>query len=121
MEERASSPVHAVPHSALPQAFPEKSSGPRLCPRLQLRGSAGVEPASLSSSSEEDARTYFRKLKKCTRSMPTSSNLFPFQPQGAQGRDETLEKSGLSLNLPLNLASAVMTIMTIIVISESGT
>jgi len=34
---------------------------PVLCPRLQLRGSAGFAPASLSSSSEEDARTYFRK------------------------------------------------------------
>jgi len=63
VEERASSPVHSVPHSALPQAFPEKSSGPVLCPRLQLRGSAGIAPASLSSSSEEDARTCFKSLR----------------------------------------------------------
>src|SRR5437763_1459096 len=91
MEERASSPVHAVPHSALPQAFPEKSSGPVLLPRLQLRGSAGISPASLSSPHEEDARTYFRKLKKCTRSMQTSSNLFPFHT-GTQRRDQILVK-----------------------------
>jgi hypothetical protein len=50
----------------LPRAFPElNSSGPVRCPRLQLRGSAGFAPASLSSSNEEDARTYFEKLKEC--------------------------------------------------------
>ena len=47
-----------------PQAFPDRSSGPRLCPRLQLRGSAGFAPASLSSPSEEDAQTYFTKASR---------------------------------------------------------
>ena len=52
----------------LPRAFPEvDSSGPVRCPRLQLRGSAGFAPASLSSSNKEDARTYFQKLKECNR------------------------------------------------------
>ena len=32
----------------LPRPFPDSSSGPRRCPRLQLRGSAGFPPASLS-------------------------------------------------------------------------
>jgi hypothetical protein len=69
VEERASSPVYSVPHSALPRAFPEKSSGPVLCPHLQLRGSAGIAPASLSSSSKEDART---SLKSLTNVIPPS-------------------------------------------------
>jgi hypothetical protein len=52
----------------LPQAFPDHSSGPVLCPRLQLRGSAGFAPASLSSwleiKQQEDARTCFCESKE---------------------------------------------------------
>ena len=56
---------HPVPASA----FPENSSGPRRCPRLQLRGSAGFAPASLFFSTadfdfqprrEENARTHVK-------------------------------------------------------------
>jgi len=39
-----------------PAAFPEFSSGREQCPRLQLRGSAGFTPASLSLPSGKDAR-----------------------------------------------------------------
>jgi len=38
----------SLEHSTLPRPFPDFSSGPRRCPRLQLRGSAGFAPASLS-------------------------------------------------------------------------
>src|SRR6185437_16733283 len=34
-------------HPLQPRPFPDCSSGPRRCPRLQLRGSAGLAPASL--------------------------------------------------------------------------
>jgi hypothetical protein len=41
-----------------PAVFPEfVPSGRRRCPRLQLRGSAGFTPASLSSPSGKDARS----------------------------------------------------------------
>src|SRR5579872_7453391 len=58
-----------------PQAFPDLSSGPVRCPRLQLRGSAGFAPASLFFSCEKNARTYFRKQQECTRTRRRSQTL----------------------------------------------
>ena len=43
-----------------------QSSGRLRCPRLQLRGSAGFAPASLSLSSERNARTQFESRIECT-------------------------------------------------------
>jgi len=40
-----------------PRPSREFPSGRGQCPRLQLRGSAGIAPASLSSPSGEDARS----------------------------------------------------------------
>jgi hypothetical protein len=54
-------------HPNLQTAFPEFSSSDRLrFSRLQLRGSAGIAPASLSSPHGKDAQTegHFKEQKK---------------------------------------------------------
>jgi len=85
--------------SGLPGA---SSSDPVRCPRLQLRGSAGFSPASLSLSSERNARTQYRKQSEC--------NWFDGRRQSSAKK---LGEVGFARLRIVNIMT-IMTIMTII-------
>ncbi len=92
MGERLASQVQEHPDSA--DGLPGNSPSDRLrFPRLQLRGSAGIAPASLSSLWGEDAQTegHFKERKiSGVRNLPGGSG-------GSQPAETDLEVGSASL------------------------